>query len=117
VTLADDKKKYAQKAMNMHKEAISGCILGTAIGDAMGLPYEGLSPGRARRLFTPLDRYHLLFNRGLVSDDTEYTCMVAQALIFSGGDVDIFTGDLARRFRYWLLHCNRPGRIFRLACR
>ncbi len=26
--------------------AIEGCLLGTAIGDALGLPYEGLSPGR-----------------------------------------------------------------------
>ncbi len=33
-----------------NKEAIVGCILGTAVGDALGLPYEGLSPNRARKL-------------------------------------------------------------------
>jgi ADP-ribosylglycohydrolase len=31
--------------------AIIGCLLGTAVGDALGLPYEGLSPQRQRRLF------------------------------------------------------------------
>jgi ADP-ribosylglycohydrolase len=89
--------------MTMKTEAISGCIIGTAIGDALGLPYEGLSPKRAKRLFKALDRYHFLFNHGMVSDDTEHTCMVAEALIASGGNVDIFIKDLARRFRYWLL--------------
>ena len=93
--------------MSLKTEAICGCIIGTAIGDALGLPYEGLSPGRAGRLFKPPDRYHFLLNHGMVSDDTEHTCMVAQALIASGGKVNIFTRDFARRLRYWLL--SLPG--------
>jgi ADP-ribosylglycohydrolase len=31
--------------------AIVGCLLGTAVGDALGLPYEGLSPQRQRRIY------------------------------------------------------------------
>ena len=82
---------------------IVGSILGTAIGDAMGLPYEGLSPRRAARFFGPPDRYRFFFGRGMVSDDTEHTCMVAQSLIASGGDIDAFRRYLGWRFRFWLL--------------
>jgi ADP-ribosyl-[dinitrogen reductase] hydrolase len=31
-------------------DAIAGAILGCAVGDAMGLPYEGISRRRAPRL-------------------------------------------------------------------
>jgi ADP-ribosylglycohydrolase len=87
----------------MKVEPITGCILGTAVGDALGLPYEGLSPQRAARLFQDRARYHFLFSKGMVSDDTEHTCMVAQALIASEGDPEQFAEELAQRFRVWLL--------------
>lgn len=83
--------------------AIVGTILGTAVGDALGLPYEGLSKRRGARLFGPPDRYRLFFGRGMVSDDTEHTCLVAQALIVSGDDVTAFRLNLAWRLRIWLL--------------
>lgn len=82
---------------------IVGCILGTAVGDAIGLPYEGLSRRRAAKLFGQPVRHRFFFGRGMVSDDTEQTCMVAQSLIASGGDVDSFRLYLGRRFRFWLL--------------
>jgi ADP-ribosyl-[dinitrogen reductase] hydrolase len=82
---------------------VVGAILGTAVGDALGLPYEGLSARRARRLFGEPDHYHLLFGRGMVSDDTEHTCMVMQALMAAGDDEKRFSCDLARRLRAWLL--------------
>jgi ADP-ribosyl-[dinitrogen reductase] hydrolase len=80
-----------------------GCLLGTAVGDALGLPCEGLSRHGQRRTFGEIEGYRLLFGRGMVSDDTEHTCMVAQALIASGDDPDAFASDLARRMRGWLL--------------
>ena len=33
------------------RHAIVGCLLGTAVGDAIGLPAEGLSRERQRRRF------------------------------------------------------------------
>jgi len=82
---------------------IIGCLLGTAVGDAIGLPYEGLSRRRAAKLFGKPEGHHFLFGRGMVSDDTEHTCMVAQSLIASGGDTDSFRRYLGWRFRFWLL--------------
>lgn len=83
--------------------SLEACLLGTAIGDALGLPYEGLSPRRARRLLGPPDRLRLLPGWGMVSDDTEHACLTAQALIASAGSPDVFARDLARRLRLWLL--------------
>ncbi len=83
-------------------QAFEGCIIGTAVGDSLGLPYEGLSPQRASRLFPRLDRHHFLLGRGMISDDTEHTLMVAQALIEAGGDPERFSQELARRLRRWL---------------
>ncbi|MCD0461411.1 ADP-ribosylglycohydrolase family protein [Roseiconus lacunae] len=87
----------------MNHQAIVGCILGTAVGDALGLPYEGVSPKRAARLLGSPDRYRFFFRRGMISDDTEHTCMVAQSLIDAGGDVSKFTRMFARRLRWWIL--------------
>ncbi|PAY19070.1 dinitrogenase reductase [Rhodopirellula sp. SM50] len=87
----------------MNHHAIVGCILGTAVGDALGLPYEGVSPTRSPRLLGSPDRHRFFFRRGMISDDTEHTCMVAQALIDAGGDVPKFTRSFARRLRWWIL--------------
>jgi ADP-ribosyl-[dinitrogen reductase] hydrolase len=83
--------------------AIVGCLLGTAIGDALGLPYEGLTRDRQRVLYPVIDRQRLVFGKGMISDDTEHTCLVAQALIASAGNVDKFRDDLAGRLQFWLL--------------
>ncbi len=84
-------------------DAAVGCILGTAVGDALGLPCEGLAARRQRRRFPSLDGYHLLFGKGLCSDDTEHTCLIAQSMLVSGGDVDTFERDFVWRLRWWLL--------------
>lgn len=38
----------------MCERAIIGCLLGTAVGDALGLPCEGLPKRRQQRLFLDL---------------------------------------------------------------
>lgn len=85
------------------EEAISGCLLGMAIGDAMGLPFEGLSKHRQQNWIQKRDRHYFLFNKGMVSDDTEHACMVAQSLIVSAGNEGKFAHTLAWRLRFWLL--------------
>lgn len=87
------------------ERALTGCLTGMALADALGLPHEGLSPRRARRLFPDVDRFHFLFGRGMFSDDTEHACMTAQALLYSGGDGSRFARSLAWRLRWWLIGC------------
>lgn len=83
---------------------LAGAILGTAVGDAIGLPREGLSRQRARRIFGDPPLHHALIGRwGMTSDDTEHTCMAAQALLASHGHPDKFGRSLAWRLRGWLL--------------
>lgn len=83
-------------------EHIKGCLLGTAVADAIGLPREGLSRGRAKRIYgeRPL-RHALLAGRGWCSDDTEHTVMVGQALLAADGDPERFEREFARRLRWW----------------
>ena len=83
--------------------AIHGCLLGSAVGDAIGLPYEGMSMRRAqKRALLPL-RHRFVLGKGMVSDDTDHSVFVAQALIRSRGDVAKFRSVLAWRLRLWLL--------------
>jgi len=92
------------------ERAVIGCILGTAVGDALGLACEGLSRSRQSRMFPGLAGYKLLpFGKGLCSDDTEHTCMLAQSLIETARYPDIdeqakkFASDFGWRLRFWLL--------------
>jgi ADP-ribosylglycohydrolase len=85
------------------EDLIVGCILGTAVGDAVGLPCEGIAKRRQQKLFPDADGPHLFGKKRMVSDDTEHTCMVAQALLASAGDDQRFTRSLARQLRGWIL--------------
>src|SRR5438105_4572061 len=90
--------------MSGRQGQLAGVLLGTAVGDALGLPREGLLPGRARALFggPPLG-HRLLFGRGMVSDDTEHTCLVGAALLREPADPARFARALAWGLRLWLL--------------
>lgn len=81
---------------------ITGCLLGTAAGDAIGLPFEGMSPRRIAKFGIPPLRHRLLFGNGMISDDSEHACMVAQCLISSGKNPQRFASHLAWRMRWWV---------------
>jgi len=85
------------------QDSLIGCILGTAVGDAVGLVCEGLTPVRQRRLYGVIDAPQLIGRRGMISDDTEHICLAAEALIASAGDVELFERQLARGLRGWFL--------------
>ena len=93
----------AGKQIMVNEKAIIGCVLGTAVGDALGLPYEGMSPSRASKLLGSPSRFRFVLGRGMISDDTEHTCMVSQSLIESGDNLEAFTRRFASRLRWWIL--------------
>lgn len=84
-------------------QATEGCLLGCAVGDSIGLPYEGMSTRRARRFARLPLRHRFALGKGMVSDDTDHSVFVAQALIRSGAEPDAFRRTLAWRLRLWLL--------------
>jgi hypothetical protein len=64
--------------MNAWPDKFAGTLLGMAVGDAVGLPREGLTPRRAQRLFGgPPMEHRLVFGRGMLSGDTELDHVVA----------------------------------------
>jgi ADP-ribosylglycohydrolase len=86
------------------EDKIAGLLLGTAVGDALGLPFEGMSPQRIAKILGngPL-RHRFVFGRGMVSDDTEHACLTAQALLAAPNDPKRFARSLAWQLRWWLV--------------
>jgi ADP-ribosylglycohydrolase len=82
---------------------VAGLLIGTAMGDALGLPSEGLSPERIHRRWKGELEHHFLFGRGMISDDTEHTIFVAQALLAHPDNPAKFQRCLAWKLRLWLL--------------
>ncbi len=83
--------------------SVTGSVLGTSVGDALGLSCEGLSKKRQRKMFPDIDKYHFFFGNGMVSDDTEHTLLVGEALLESGGNPLIFLKKFAWKLRFWVM--------------
>ncbi|MDQ8195871.1 ADP-ribosylglycohydrolase family protein [Coraliomargarita sp. SDUM461004] len=64
-----------------NKGDISGLVWGTAVGDSLGLPAEGISPAEIKKLgWHDNWKHRFICGRGMLSDDTEHTLMVLEAL-------------------------------------
>lgn len=83
--------------------SLAGALLGGALGDALGLPYEGLAPERVAALWPPGPPRFRLPGGGWISDDTEHAFFTGLALLGSRGDPAAFPGALQRQFRAWFL--------------
>jgi ADP-ribosylglycohydrolase len=83
------------------RERLTGVLLGTAVGDALGLVCEGMSAKRIARRFGRLDRFHLLGRTGYVSDDTEQSALVAQSLARHPADPALCVRAFRRSLLGW----------------
>jgi len=82
---------------------VESVLLGTAVGDSLGLPAEGLSAARIARCWSGPWRHRFFFGKGMVSDDTEHTVFVAQCLADNPGNAEEFQRRLAWKLRWWVL--------------
>ena len=86
--------------------SLEGCLIGQAVGDAMGLPMEGLSRRRGNRLYSHTHRMQFFFAYGMPSDDTDHVAMTASAMQVHDDRPERlaeFRSRLAWRLRFWLL--------------
>jgi ADP-ribosylglycohydrolase len=111
------KKPYRKRQFKMTtpvpsidlQECFAGLLLGTAVGDALGLPAENLSAKKIRKRWNGQWKMRFIFGKGMVSDDTEHTLMVAQALLEHPDDATGFQRALAWKFRWWF--AGLPGGV------
>lgn len=89
-------------------DKILGLLWGAAIGDALGLPYEGLTKKQINTIFKDLSKFNLIFGKGVVSDDTDHMLLTLLALAASKKDPFKFTKLLAKHLKNWLI-CLPPG--------
>ncbi len=83
---------------------LAGALIGTAVGDSMGLPYERLSRSTINYLLTYPLRQNLFSRYGTISDDTEQTVLVTASLYRNPqGDIKAFLNDFARAYRRWII--------------
>jgi ADP-ribosyl-[dinitrogen reductase] hydrolase len=96
-------------------DRLAGTLLGTALGDALGLPAEGMSAQAIARRFGRVDRFRLLGRTGFVSDDTEQAALVAQSLARHPDDPERCVRAFRRSLLGWF--CRLPWGIGRATIR
>ncbi len=80
-------------------ERAQGCLVGQAIGDALGAPVEGLAPAEIRRRYGRIADF--LQDRPVGTDDTEYAVLNALMLLECG--LDVSEAALLDLWRSWLM--------------
>ena len=73
-----------------------GCLLGLAIGDALGMPIGGYSPARIAAELGTIDRYHgrtfadeTEIKAGEFTDETEIALCIVESLTTNDGEIDV----------------------------
>lgn len=92
----------------MSNDSMLRLFLGTAVGDAMGLPRENLSPKRSVKLFGATIQPALivipkLTRFSVCSDDTEHLWITADALLRSQNSPELFSQFLSHNMKKWFL--------------
>jgi hypothetical protein len=108
-------------------DKLRGCIVGGALGDAVGLFTEFLDANQALALYGPTPRFKLLspappgsglttihcdrhramFEEGAWTDDTDQALLILMSFLKSGGkELDYM--DFSKRLKHWVQFGFRP---------
>jgi ADP-ribosyl-[dinitrogen reductase] hydrolase len=88
-------------SLSQRQDRIAGCLVGLAIGDALGAPLEFLNRREVRKRYPNGLRDFIasrLWKKGEYTDDTQMALLVAESLLDKG---DLQSSDLAQRFQHW----------------
>ncbi len=78
-------------------ERYRGCLIGQAVGDALGFTSENLSRERIRRKYGRITDYHVRPSGAFYTDDTQLAIMLAETLVEAGEfNCKLFRHKLAR---------------------
>ncbi len=82
-------------------DRVAGCLVGLAVGDALGAPLEFISRQEVRNRFPQGLREMTassLWEKGEYTDDTQMALLIAESLL---ENKDFIASDLAKRFQNW----------------
>ena len=88
-------------SVSQQSDQIAGCLVGLAVGDALGAPLEFLSRREVRKRYPQGLRDMIdsrLWRKGEYTDDTQMALLTAESLLQRKG---FLASDLAHRFQTW----------------
>lgn len=87
----------------MSIDGLKGAIYGGMAGDSIGLPYEGISFRRQKKLFKDIAKHNFFMGKGVISDDTEHLLLTLYAIGKSNGEEEAFERELGKGLKEWFL--------------
>lgn len=95
------------------EDKFAGCLVGVGVGDALGMPAEGMTPEQVEVVYGCIRDYEDgWLPRGYITDDTQMTLCIAESLVEHGRFIP---EDVAQRFVRWLSYGRGKGRACTLA--
>ena len=102
---AKAKVKVKVKGMTMESSSqVRGCLLGGAVGDALGAPVEFMALSHIRQLYGPdgVTGYTEMDDCGYITDDTQMTLFTAEGLLLARAKATDPVEEVYYAYERWL---------------
>jgi ADP-ribosyl-[dinitrogen reductase] hydrolase len=97
------------KSKTDQDDRLAGCLVGLAVGDALGAPLEFMPRDQVRKRYPKGLREMIAssqWNKGEYTDDTQMALMIAESLLQNKAFV---ASDVAKRFQAWVRSAKDVG--------